>query len=370
MNTYNPLTYIAIVLLLLGGCVKPNKKASSIIGLKDHYKQAFYIGVALDSNQIRETDSLVTKVITKEFNSITPENIMKSMFIHPKKDTFNFSISDKFIAFGKKYGNHIHGHTLVWHSQLSPWFKKIEDSAEMTAALTNHIHTIVGRYKGMINSWDVVNEALNEDGTLRKTHFLDALGTDYLASAFKWAAEADPEAELFYNDYNMTKPEKRAGAIKLVKELQAKGIKIDGVGMQGHWSLESPSLELIEESILDYASLGVKVAITELDINVLQNHWDVVGADVNQNFEGDESMNPYTNGLPEAIKIKLAKRYSDIFKLFLKHKDKISRVTFWGVHDGHSWLNNWPIKGRTNYPLLIDRALKPKQAYDSVMALK
>jgi endo-1,4-beta-xylanase len=155
----------------------------------------------------------------------------------------------------------------------------------------------------------------------------------------------------------------------MIEKIQDKGIKIDGVGMQGHWNLKTPSIKDIEESIIAYSKLGLKVAITELDITVLPNPWDLVGAEVSQGFEGSEKMNPYAKGLPDSIQTKLAQRYRDIFKLFLKHKDKISRVTFWGVSDGQSWLNGWPIKGRTNYPLIFDRELKPKQAYDSIMAL-
>ena len=168
----------------------------------------------------------------------------------------------------------------------------------------------------------------------------------------------------------MTNAEKRQGAINLIKKIQEKGIKIDGVGMQGHWHLNGPSLEEIEKSILEYASLGIKVAITELDINVLPNPWDLVGAEVSQNFESSEKMNPYANGLPDSVQTKFTKRYKDIFKLFLKHQDKISRVTLWGLNDSQSWLNDWPIKGRTNYPLLFDRDFHPKSAYDSIISLK
>ena len=168
----------------------------------------------------------------------------------------------------------------------------------------------------------------------------------------------------------MTNPEKRQGAIRLVKNIQEKGVKVDGIGMQGHWQLTSPSLEEIEQSILDYAALGVKVAITELDISVLKNPWDLVGAEISQNFENSEGMDPYKEGLPDSVQVQLANRYKDIFSIFLKHKEKISRVTFWGVSDGQSWLNGFPIRGRTNYPLLYDRELKPKAAYDSIIALK
>jgi endo-1,4-beta-xylanase len=292
------------------------------------------------------------------------------MFTHPQKDKYDFTLSDKFVLYGEKNKMFIHGHTLIWHSQLAPWMEKIADSTEMKAFMKDYITTIVSKYKGRINSWDVVNEALNEDGTLRKSVFLNTLGEKYLVDAFKLAEKADPKAELYYNDYNIEEPAKRAGAIALIKKIKAEGGKVDGVGIQGHWRLESPSIEEIEKSILEYSALGIKVAFTELDITVLPNPWDLKGADVNQNFEGSAKMNPYPKALPDSVQTKLSERYASIFKLFLKHKDKISRVTFWGVHDGQSWLNDWPIKGRTNYPLLFDKDLKHKPAYESILKLK
>ncbi|UOB17619.1 endo-1,4-beta-xylanase [Abyssalbus ytuae] len=364
----------ALLLLLTGSCKeKPKDQITEDIHpatLQETFKNDFYIGAAINVNQIKETDSLMAGLLKKEFNSITAENMMKSMHIHPAKDSFNFEIPDKFVELGQKNNMYIVGHTLVWHSQLSPWIEKIKDSTEMHHAIQSHINTIVGRYKGKINSWDVVNEALNEDGTLRNSVFLERLGENYLTTAFKLTAEADPDAELYYNDYNMCQPAKRDGAVKLVKKLQENGAKINGVGIQGHWNLNSPSLEEIEKSILAYSQLGVDVAITELDITVLPSPWDLQGADVNQNFEGNPKMNPYPDKLPDSIQDKLAKRYQDIFALFLKHKDKIKRVTFWGVNDAQSWKNDWPIKGRTDFPLLFDRNLKPKEAYKAIISLK
>ncbi|WNH13840.1 endo-1,4-beta-xylanase [Thalassobellus suaedae] len=371
MKKTKPFLVVIALLLLVISCKKVNEvKPVEVISLKNEFKENFYMGVAINESQIEEQDSLETILISKEFNSITAENIMKSMFVHPSKDTFDFKLTDKYVAFGKKYNMFIHGHTLIWHSQLAPWFKTIKDSAEMASVMENHIKTIVSRYKGKINSWDVVNEALNEDGTLRNSVFLDTYGEDYLAYAFKLASESDPDTDLYYNDYNMTSVDKRNGAIKMIKRIQDKGIKVDGIGMQGHWRLDSPSIEVIEESILAYAELGVKVAITELDINVLPSPWDLVGAEVSQNFESSEKMNPYSKSLPDSIQIKFTKRYQDIFKLFLKHQDKISRVTFWGLSDSHTWLNNWPIEGRTNYPMIFDRRLQAKKAYDSIISLK
>ena len=370
MKTLKLFLSTAVLGALAIGCTQEGEKPSEPKTLRQAYQDAFYIGTALNRFQIEESDSVMAEIVGKEFSSITAENMMKSMHIHPKRDTFNFEMADKFVALGEKYDMFVHGHTLVWHSQLSPWFGTIEDSLEFADATEKHIKDIAARYKGKINSWDVVNEALNEDGSLRNSIFLQKMGEDYLASAFKWAAEADNEADLYYNDYNMTNPEKRQGAITMVKNILDQGVKVDGIGLQGHWHLNSPSLEDIEQSILDYSALGVKVAITELDISVLPNPWDLEGAEISQDFENSEGMNPYKDGLPDSVQVKLANRYKDIFSLFLKHKDKISRVTFWGVSDGQSWLNGFPIRGRTNYPLLFDRDLRPKPAYDSIMALK
>jgi endo-1,4-beta-xylanase len=354
--------------LVLSSCNAQKEKET--VSLKDSYKNDFYIGTALSAGQIEEKNAKEDSLITREFNAITAENIMKSMYVHPQKDKYDFALTDKFIAYGKKNKMFIHGHTLIWHSQLAPWMQKIKDSTEMKAFMKDHITTIVAKYKGKVDSWDVVNEALNEDGTLRKSIFLDKLGEQYLVDAFKLAAAADPKVDLYYNDYNNEEPAKRAGNIALIKKIKAGGGKIDGVGIQAHWKLGYPSLEEIEKSILEYSALGIKVAFTELDISVLPNPKDFSGADVNQKFEGDPKMNPYPKTLPDSVQVKLAERYASIFKLFLKHKDKISRVTFWGVHDGQSWLNDWPIKGRTNYPLLFDKNLQPKKAYNSVIQLK
>ena len=367
MRLINRYLLLLSVIILISCNAKKEKNA---ISLKEIYKDDFYIGTALSANQIEEKDAKEDSLIKKEFNAITAENIMKSMFVHPAKDKYDFALSDKFVAYGEKNKMFIHGHTLIWHSQLAPWMEEIKDSTDMKAFMKDHITTIVSKYKGRIDSWDVVNEALNEDGTLRKSVFLNTLGEQYLVDAFKLAAAADPKADLYYNDYNNEEPAKREGNIKLIKKIKAGGGKVDGVGIQAHWRLESPSIEMIEESILAYSALGLKVAFTELDITVLPNPWDLKGADVNQNFEGSAKMNPYPEKLPDSVQSKLDERYASIFKLFLKHKDKISRVTFWGVHDGQSWLNDWPIKGRTNYPLLFDKNLMPKKSYQKIIQLK
>lgn len=339
-------------------------------GLKNIFENDFLIGTALGTEHILEKNKIASQLILKEFNSVTPENIMKAEVIHPNLNQYNFTLADKYIEFAQKNKLHTVGHTLVWHSQLPKFVSKIQNADSVRLFMTDHINTVAGRYKGKINSWDVVNEALEEDGTLRKSVFLNKLGENYIKEAFDLAAKADPTAELYYNDYNIEQPAKRKGAIELIKKLQASGTKIDGVGIQGHWSLAGLPLKDIEESIIEFSNLGIKVAFTELDITVLPNPWDLKGADVNQNFEGSPFMNPYPKGLPDSVQTELAKRYADIFKIFLKHHDKISRITFWGVNDGHSWLNGWPIKGRTNYPLLFDRNFKKKPAYEALINQK
>lgn len=337
--------------------------------LKTAYKNYFYIGAALNAQQIDEKEPKAAVLVPQQFSSITPENIMKAEVIHPEWDKYNFDLADKYVAYGQKNNMFVVGHTLVWHSQLPAFINNNISSDSLQLFLTNHINTVAGRYAGKVQSWDVVNEALNEDGTLRKSIFLEKLGEDYIRNAFELAAKAAPGTELYYNDYNIEQPQKRKGAIALIKKLQASGTKIDGVGIQAHWSINGPPLKDVEDAIKEFAALGLKVSFTELDLTALPNPWDLVGAEVKQNFEGSPYMDPYKQGLPDSMQVKLAKGYEDLFKLFIKYKKNIDRVTFWGVNDGQSWLNYWPIKGRTNYPLFFDRDFKPKLAYKKVMAL-
>lgn len=366
-----PITFL---ILLIGFTFTSCKEKESSIdekkGLKTVFADDFLIGAAINADQIMEKDTNALSLLPSEFNSITPENIMKCEIIHPEWDKYNFDLADKIVALGDKNDMFTVGHTLVWHSQLSPFVSKIKSKDSLTMFLENHINTIAHRYDGKIEAWDVVNEALNEDGTMRKSIFLDLLGGDFVTEAFRLAQKATPNSELYYNDYNIEQPKKRAGVIELIKKIQAAGVRIDGVGIQGHWSIKGLPLEDIEQSILEYSALGIKVMFTEVDITVLPNPWDLQGADVNQNFEGSPMMNPYPESLPDSVQVALADEYGKLFNLFLKHRDKISRVTFWGISDANSWLNGWPIKGRTNYPLLFDRKYLPKPAYDKVVSTK
>ena len=340
--------------------------------LKDAFQNHFLIGVALGRNQILGEEPKALQLVVQHFNSLTAENAMKFGPIHPRPDSYHFDTPDRLVKMGEQHNMFVVGHTLVWHQQTSRWVFRDDSGDEvdretLLGRMREHIGTVMGRYKGRVHGWDVVNEALNEDGSLRQTKWLEIIGEDYLQKAFEFAHKADPEAELYYNDYNLYNPSKRDGTVRLVKNLLEKGVKVDGIGMQGHWGLDYPTIEEAEAGILAFAELGVKVMITELDINVLPDPAQWRGADISMDVEAQHAINPYKDGLPDSVQQQLADRYAELFALFVKHSDKISRVTFWGTHDGHSWKNNWPVRGRTNYPLLFDREYKPKLAFHAVV---
>lgn len=359
----NLLAGVVAISALVGFSCKPAQKPEPT--LKDAFANKFYIGTAMNAEQIMGTDSATVEVIKKNFNAIVAENCMKSGPIQPEEGKFDFELADKFVEFGEKNNMYITGHCLVWHSQAPRWF--FTDSLGndvtpevLTERMKTHIFTVMGRYKGKIKGWDVVNEAVEDDGSYRNSKFYQILGEDFIKLAFQFAHEADPEAELYYNDYSMAIPTKRDGVVAMVKKLQEQGVKIDGIGMQGHVGIDGPSIEEFEKSIEAYAALGVKVMITELDMTVLKMPDPSVGAEVSASFEYKQELNPYVDGLPDSINTIYEQRYLDFFKLFLKHQDKISRVTLWGVNDSNSWKNDWPIFGRTDYCLLFDRQNQPK----------
>jgi endo-1,4-beta-xylanase len=233
--------------------------------------------------------------------------------------------------------------------------------------MREHIHTVVGRYQGRIQAWDVVNEALNEDGTLRPSPWFRIIGEDYIAQAFRFAHEADPSAQLYYNDYALENEPKRRGAIALIRNLQAAGVPIHGVGTQQHARMDWPTAEEVDATLRDFGQLGVQVMVTELDVSVLPECEGHPSDDVGRREAADPALNPYPDGLPAPVQQALAERYAGLFKVYLKHCDSLSRVTFWGVTDLHSWRNGWPIRGRTDYPLLFDRNGRPKPAFHAVI---
>jgi len=340
--------------------------------LKDVFKDYFMIGAALNQAQSSGKDMFSVNLVKKHFNTVTPENILKWESVHPEPEKYNFEPADIFVDFGKKNNLFIVGHTLIWHNQTPKWVFEDEqgnpvDRETLLNRMRSHIHTVIGRYKGRINGWDVVNEALDEDGTLRQSQWLEIIGDDYLIKAFEFAHEADPDAELYYNDYSLENEPKRNGAIKLIKKLLAEGVKIDGVGLQGHYKMDWPTTSQLDSTIKAFAALGIKIMITELDVDVLPYDWQNHGADITLNIELQEKLNPYKNGLPDSVQQSLAKRYASLFDVLTNNNETVSRVTFWGVSDKDSWLNNWPVRGRMNYPLLFDRKGEPKPAFEAVI---
>ncbi len=344
--------------------------SQDIPSLKDVYKNDFLIGTALNTAQIRERSIVANEVIVKHFNSVTPENIMKAEQMQPDWNSFSFELADQLVAYAGKYNIKINGHALIWHSQLPAFMRHMRHADSVRSFFENHINTVAARYDGKVDSWDVVNEALDEDGTLRKSIFLEKLGENYIVEAFRLAQKASPASKLYYNDYNIEQPKKRAGAIRIIKQIKAAGVRIDGVGIQGHWRSYDVPMKNIEESIKEFSALGIEVMFTEVDLGVLPNPWDGNSAELSKTAEGSEKINPYTAGLPDSVAQQQAKAYADLFTLFLQYKSHISRITFWGVDDGQSWLNGWPIRGRTNHPLLFDRKLQPKAAFYSIVNLK
>jgi endo-1,4-beta-xylanase len=357
-----------LLILLASGC----DQHEQLPRLKDTFKDLFYIGTALNYNQIMGKDKPSLNLVREQFNSITAENVQKWEQIHPEPGVYHFEPADSFTAFGERNHMYIVGHTLIWKNQTPSWVFLDSDGEPasrdtLLARMRDHIMTVVGRYRGRIQGWDVINEAFEDDGSLRASGWLDIIGADYIEKAFAWAHEADPDAKLFYNDFNMWKAGKRDAVIQLVRNLQAKNIRIDAIGMQGHWGLDYPPLDDVELAIKAYAALGVKVMISELDMDMLPLPGDYTGADITQRVELKKALDPFANGLPDSMQTVIADRYGAFFNLFCRNHESISRITFWGVHDGLSWRNNWPVPGRTAYPLLFDRKLQPHKAFFTVI---
>ncbi len=362
------------IILVLAACVCCFAH-SGAEGLKDALGKYFLVGVALNTQQTGiGSDSAVTSIIANNFNCIVAENCMKPESLQPQEGVFKWRKADRVVEFGQKHDMTVIGHVLVWHSQTPEWFFKdsLGNAASrelLTERMRTHIHAVVGRYKGRVKGWDVVNEAILDDGSYRQSPWYQILGPEYIEMAFRFAHEADPDAELYYNDYSMANSGKRATVCQLVRHLQEQGLRIDAVGMQSHNGLSFPDLNAYEQSIDAFAACGVKVMITELDLNVLPNPDSFGGAEVSQDFDYSEQMDPYRNGLPPEVEQGINARWLELFGIYLRHRQQISRVCLWGLSDAQSWMNDWPIKGRTAYPLLFDRAYQPKPVVKDIIQL-
>lgn len=371
-------------ILMLARCTPPESEPQSSLppSLQEAYEGAFLIGSALNEGIVSGEDKASQEIILSQFNTITPENVMKAGPINPQPGIFNFAPADELVKFGEENNMFIVGHTLVWHNQTPSWFFQDEEGnpntpEEQKERLRAHIETVTGRYAGRVDAWDVVNEVIDNDGSYRPTTWVKGIGNgdELVKLAFKYASEYAPNTELYYNDFNAWRPEKRDGIARLVKMLQKEGIRIDGVGIQGHWGLNYPKTTYIESAIDTFASLGIKVMITELDVDVLPltKEGQVIGSVMSdkqfQLEEFKEFLDPFAEGFPAAQQQELADRYAELFGIFYARRDKIDRVTLWGLHDGMSWKNGYPVPNRTNYPLLYDRNRNAKPAFDAVLSV-
>jgi len=357
---------------IVTGCVCPQNAMAQPTTLKDAFKKDFLVGVAINQDQFTEKDARGTPIIKAQFNSISPENVLKWESVHPAPDRYDFTNADRYVEFGEKHGMYVIGHCLVWHSQTPKWvFEDANgnpvDRETLLARMRDHIHTVVGRYKGRIKAWDVVNEAIEADGSWRQTPWFKIIGEDFIAKAFQFAHETDPAAELTYNEYMMEDEPKRKGVMAMIRKLQAQGVPITAIGTQMHERMDWPAIDAVDAHLKDLCSLGLKVWVSELDVQVLPDARPWRNMNLTTNAPLRAQLDLYPHGLPPSVQRALAERYADLFHVFLKYADKIDRVTFWGVTDADTWLNYWPLQPRTDYPLLFDQKGKPKPAFNAVL---
>jgi endo-1,4-beta-xylanase len=337
--------------------------------LRDAAHGRFLIGAAVMARQL--DNPKLAALAAEQFDCVTAENEFKPASLQPQRGRFNFAPADRIVDFAGRHEMKVVGHTLCWHSQAPAWLFRGPDRKplprdEALRNLKDHVDAVVKHFKGKVIGWDVVNEAISDrkNEYLRDTPARRAIGDDFIVRAFEFAHAADPDAELYYNDYNNEKPEKREKTIRLIRELKAAGVRLDAVGIQSHFLLsDADAPDRLDEAIAAYAAEGVKVVITELDVDVLPRKSR--GADVSARERA--GIDPYKEGLPAEVAEAQARYYQRIFQAVLRHPGVVTRVTFWGTHDGTSWLNSWPAGRRTNYPLPWDRALKPKPALGAVL---
>jgi len=329
----------------------------SVPKLYEVYKDYFLIGAAVNPFTLTHDAEL----IKHHYNSLTAENEMKFISVHPEEDQYTWEKADQLMEFARANGKQVRGHTLVWHNQTPRWVFEDgkggkADRETLLARMKSHIHTVVGRYKGEIYAWDVVNEAISDKGDehLRPSLWLEIAGEDFIAKAFEYAHEADPSALLFYNDYNESDPVKREKIYKLVKSLKEKDVPIHGVGLQAHWSNFHPTYDEIKQAIERYASLDVQLHITEMDVSV---------------FRFDDRRTDLTEPTEEMMEVQ-AERYEKMFEIFREYRSHITCVTFWGVSDRYTWLNNFPVRGRKNWPFVLDEQGQPKKSFWNIVNFK
>lgn len=362
MHVLPRISFTAVIFLTLTANLATAKPKT----LKDAAGDSFQIGCPV--GEIDLDNPPLLEMILEEFNTITIETELMPFRLGEDESHYRFDRADRVLQWADAHDLPVYGHMLLWDYRTPNWMFTDASGNPLPreagiANLRSYIQKVVTHYKGRLAGWNVVNEAISDsdDEYLKETSAYKSIGADYIELAFRFAAEADPDTPLYYNDYNIVVPEKRDKTLRLIRELQAKEVKIDAIGIQGHWLLGFPEIDWIHQAIEAYAATGIDVFITELDVDVLPR--TVTGA----NMETvDEGPNPYPDYLPNSVQEELATAYHDFFAAIVAHPE-VKMITFWGSHDGRSWLNNFPITGRTNYPLLFDRELKRKPAHAAVL---
>jgi len=364
---------VVVAALLAGGCARPPVvPVSPAPATLREAAGPLLIGVAVNAPTAAGGDTLSAALVRRHFNAVTPENVFKWEWVHPRPGVFDFAAADQLVAFAERNGQVVIGHVLVWHQQTPRWVFQDASGAPVSRdtlldRMREHIQTVVGHFRGRVLGWDVVNEAVDDEGNLRRTPWLSIIGEDFIARAFVYAHQADPNAELYYNDYSVENAPKRQGILALVRRLMASGVPITGVGIQGHDHLDWPTVAQEDSTIAAFAALGLKVPITELDLDVLPRPDERTGAELGDTARARAALDPYRAGLPDSMQQAVARRWGELFGVFLRYPWIVSRVTIWGVTDRTSWKNDFPVRGRTNYPLLFDRSGRPKPAFDAVL---
>ena len=341
--------------------------------MREAFADKFLIGVALNTRQVTTKNPEVQALIRDQFSSVVAENCMKAAEVQPEEGVFDFTDGDKLCDLAEKNGQAVIGHCLVWHSQAPRWMFRDKDGKQVSREvliqrMKDHIYKVVGHFKGRVKGWDVVNEAIEGNGEFRKSPYYRIIGPEFIRLAFQFAHEADPNVELYYNDYGMDSPRKREAVVKMVKDLKAHGCRIDAVGMQSHVGFDTP-LDEYEKSLEAFAAAGVKVMVTELDLSVLPWPKGNYGAAIETNFDYKKEMDPYTEGLPADKQKEQDDFYAKLFDIYLRHSEDVTRVTFWGLTDADSWKNNFPVRGRTDYPLAFGRDMKPKPFVNTIIEM-
>ena len=398
MNPIARTTFLATALLAISATAVAVDKP---VTLKETFKDHFLVGAAVNRSMVTggagfrrsaEQNAKDIALLKEQYNQITAENDMKWQLIHPREgnDGYDFGPADAFVSFGLSNKMYLVGHTLVWHSQTPTWVFAgtnpppgfVEEKArpagdanaatfgrgfggytgprasrdELLGRMRDHIRTVVGRYKGKVKVWDVVNEAIADGGStnlLRNSLWLQIIGPDLIPKAFEYAHEADPDAILRYNDYGLENPVKRQKLITLIKSLREKGVPVMAIGSQAHINV-STTFETMDQALTEIATLGLPIHITELDVNSAAGGQRGTGADISANASATQG------GLVDDANRKLADAYAGIFRAFVKHSDSVKLVTFWGVNDAVSWR-------RFGSPLLFDGDDQPKPAFDAVI---